>query len=298
MINEAANRIKAGELVAFPTETVYGLGADASNPLAVRQIFALKGRPADHPLIVHLADASQLDAWAHATPLAHTLAQAFWPGPLTLVLKRRETVLDEVTGGLDTIGIRVPRHPMARALLSQSGCGIAAPSANRFGRVSPTRADHVRTEFGDQVFILDGGPCDVGIESTIIDLSGAPALLRPGGIPPEAISEITGPLGSSKTIAPGTLASHYAPKTSLLLCDDADKEAARLRARGLNVAILRATDLRSHAQNLYAQLRILDQDSVDILVAERATNQGLGLAINDRLARAATPPDSKGEGST
>jgi len=187
MIDEAVKRIREGRLVAFPTETVYGLGADASNPLAVRQIFAVKGRPADHPLIVHLADASQLDAWAHTTPMADKLAHTFWPGPLTLVLKRRAGVLDEVTGGLDTIGIRVPNHPMAQALLSQSGCGIAAPSANRFGRVSPTRAAHVRTEFGDRVFILDGGDCQVGVVRTIVDLSGAPALLRPGGIPPESI---------------------------------------------------------------------------------------------------------------
>lgn len=279
--------LKTGGLLAFPTETVYGLGADASNPLAVRQIFAMKGRPADHPLIVHLASVDHVDQWGQMGAVGHALAAAFWPGPLTLVLPRQATVLDEVTGGLQTVGIRVPAHPTAQALLQRFGGGLAAPSANRFGRISPTTAAHVQAEFSDAVPVLDGGPCAIGVESTIIDLSGPPALLRPGGVPLEAIEAITGPLAESSTRAPGTLASHYAPRTSLLLSQDPAVDAARLREKGCTVAILAAGDDAEHARRLYAELRRLDTLGVDILIAELAGEGGLGRAINDRLSRAA-----------
>jgi L-threonylcarbamoyladenylate synthase len=186
LIARAVDVLRDGGLVAFPTETVYGLGADASNAAAVNRIFAAKGRPADHPLIVHLASADSLDAWASAvSPLARAFAAACWPGPLTIVLRRAARVPDAVTGGLSTVGLRVPSHPVAQALLRAFDGGIAAPSANRFGTVSPTTAAHVRESLGDRVdLVLDGGPSDVGVESTIVDCSGdTPAILRPGGVP-------------------------------------------------------------------------------------------------------------------
>jgi len=279
--------LKTGGLLAFPTETVYGLGADASNPLAVRQIFAMKGRPADHPLIVHLASAEAVGDWGRLGAVGQALAAAFWPGPLTLVLPRQESVLDEVTGGLQTVGIRVPSHPTAQALLQAFGGGLAAPSANRFGRVSPTTAAHVLSEFKDAVPVLEGGACSIGVESTIIDLSGPPALLRPGGVPVESIEAITGPLASSSTRAPGTLATHYAPRTALLLSRNPAVDAARLREEGRTVAILAAGEDTEHARRLYAELRRLDDLGVDILIAELAGEGGLGRAINDRLSRAA-----------
>ena len=293
-LDHAAQLLRSGALVAFPTETVYGLGALATDPVAVRQIFATKGRPVDHPVIVHLPDADHLDRWAltDGTPAA-LLAAKLWPGPLTLVLRRRPGVLDEVTGGLDTVGLRVPSHPVARALLAAVGDGVAAPSANRFGRVSPTTAAHVRGEFGDEVHVLDGGPCTVGVESTIIDLTGdQPALLRPGGVPAEAIEAIVGPLTDSATRAPGTLPGHYAPHTALVLVDDSEAAEARadaLRALGRSVAILPAGAPADHARRLYAELRRLDTLGVDVLVAIRAADSGLGRAINDRLQRAAWP---------
>ncbi|MFT4979378.1 MAG: L-threonylcarbamoyladenylate synthase [Myxococcota bacterium] len=291
-IQQAAAALRAGRVVAFPTETVYGLGADARNPLAVRQIFALKGRPANHPLIVHLHDAAQAEEWGVMSPLARDLARTFWPGPLTLIVQRQPGVPDEVTGGQDTVGLRVPAHPLATALLAAFGGGLAAPSANRFGRISPTTAQHIRDEFGDAVMVLDGGPCTVGVESTIVDLSGeVPALLRPGGLPVEAIEPLTGPLRRTSSVrAPGTLASHYAPRAALLIHADPDAAAARLEAAGQRVAILRAGDDADYARRLYAELRRLDALGVDVLVAEPARGGGgLALAINDRLARAAAP---------
>ena len=268
---------------------MYGLGADADNPLAVRRIFAAKGRPADHPLIVHLGADADWRAWGRTNPRAEALAAAFWPGPLTLILTRQVRVLDEVTGGRDTVGLRVPDHAVAQALLSAFDGGIAAPSANRFGRVSPTTAAHVIEELGDEVLVLDGGPCAVGLESTIIDLSGdEAALLRPGGLSREAVEAVIGPvqLGGA-TVAPGTLAAHYAPRTSLRVVQDVDAEVARLEAQGLRVAVLAASEPEHYARRLYAELRRLDALAVDVLVAARVPEAGLGRAINDRLARAA-----------
>lgn len=269
-IAEAVALLRAGRLVALPTETVYGLGADALDPVAVGRIFTAKGRPADHPLIVHLPDADHLPRWASRIPKdAIALAKAFWPGPLTLILPREEDVPDAVTGGQTTVGVRVPDHPVALALLRAFDSGIAAPSANRFGRISPTTAEHVQQELGDQVaLILDGGPCTVGIESTILDLSrDEPEILRPGAITAEDIARIIGrrprvrgetlsrPLGANlvptspaqpETPNPprvsGALAAHYAPRTPLQLVDSTVLAArAKECARSIRVAVLAHT---------------------------------------------------------
>ena len=287
-ISEASAHLSAGGLVAFPTETVYGLGAAARSALAVRRIYAAKGRPAGHPLIVHLGSAEEAWQWGVATDAARSLAGAFWPGPLTLILKRAPWVPLEVTGGRETVGLRVPAHPVAQELLAAFGDGIAAPSANRFGQVSPTTADHVRAEFGAEVMVLDGGPCQVGIESTIVDLSGSvPAILRPGGVVEADIVALVGALGVSETVAPGTLAQLYAPRTSLHLAADVSEAARAFQARGLSVQTLPAGAPEDHAHRLYAELRRLDALGVDVLVAEPSPHGGLGLAINDRLRRAA-----------
>ncbi len=248
-IERAAELLRAGDLVAFPTETVYGLGADATNAKAVSRIFAAKGRPADHPVIVHLHDISQVERWASAMPdAARRLAEAFWPGPLTLILPRAASVHDAVTGGQDSVGLRVPSHPVARELLEAFGGGIAAPSANRFGRISPTRAAHVAGDLGDAVaLILDGGACDVGIESTIVALTGdAPVLLRPGAIGERELARVLGhaPLAPDRSAprASGTLAAHYAPKTAALLApaDALIAEIDQLVERDEDVAVLAA----------------------------------------------------------
>ncbi len=311
-INRAAAVLKAGELVAFPTETVYGLGADASNADAVRKVFAAKGRPADHPLIVHIADAVQLANWARdIPPAAHTLAKKFWPGPLTLVLKRNPHVPDAVTGGQDTVALRVPGHPVAQALLREFGGGIAAPSANRFGRVSATTAAHVREEFGATVAcVLDGGAADVGIESTIIDCSReAPALLRPGMITPQQIEAALGmPLAAPAAAAPrapGMLDKHYAPQTPLMQMEgDLVIELVHSLVRqGKRVAVLARTrlqpllanltwiaapaDAAGYAHDLYANLRALDHAGCDAILVEQPPEEEAWLAIRDRLNRAA-----------
>ena len=221
----AVRLLREGKLVAFPTETVYGLGADAANPEALAKIFAAKGRPADHPLIVHLPDAGHLDRWARDVPeAARRLAAAFWPGPLTLILRKAPGVPELVTGGQDTVGVRIPGHPLALQLLRAFGAGIAAPSANRFGRISPTTAQHVRDELGDRVaLVLDGGACQVGIESTILDLSAtAPRILRPGRVSPSALASVLGawPVTGAAADGPrvsGSLEAHYAPTTPLEL---------------------------------------------------------------------------------
>lgn len=320
-IARALRLLREGELVAFPTETVYGLGADASNPLAVAKIFAAKGRPADHPLIVHLAGAASLDDWARDVPdAARRLAAAFWPGPLTLILKRSTKAPDAVTGGQDTVGLRVPNHPLALALLSAFEGGIAAPSANRFGRISPTTAAHVRAELGAAVsLVLDGGPCTVGIESTIVDLSrGAPVLLRPGAITAADIAAVLGAVLGGTTqqssentlgmVAPrvsGSLAAHYAPSSPLRLVAAADVAAATRAAlaEGRRVAVLSrtlrpfaATGLSWHAapaaaagyaHELYATLRRLDASGADLILVETPPPDAAWQAVADRLQRAA-----------
>ncbi len=314
-IADAARRLRAGELVAFPTGTFYGLGADARNPAAVRRIFEAKGRPADHPLIVHLPDAEGMLDWARDIPReAIALAHAFWPGPLTLILRRDEDVLPEVTGGQDTVGLRVPAHPVALQLLKVFGGGVAAPSANRFGRISPTTAAHVREEFGDVVSVLDGGACDVGIESTILDLSGeAPRILRPGAISAEQIAAVIGRMpavpgsvlaGSSVPRVSGSLAAHYAPRTAMKKVPGARLRdflnAFRHSGRRCAVIahsqppladcphpwIMLPADPAGYARGLYAAMREADASGAAMIVIEATPDDGAWSAVNDRLGRA------------
>lgn len=314
-IAHAAAVLRAGGLVAFPTETVYGLGADASRDDAAAKIFAVKGRPRAHPLIVHLAPGARLEDWAADVPeAARRLVAATWPGPLTVIVKRGPRVALATTGGADTVGLRVPAHPMAQALLSAFGGGVAAPSANRFGAVSPTTADHVAADLGDDVdYILDGGPCAVGVESTIVDLSRAhPVLLRPGGMPREAIEAIIGPLAAPDAeapAAPGTLASHYAPRAEVIAVLPNEVPAAVAGARGTVAVLAPASafaawgtldalayplpdDLAGIARELYAALRDLDARGVDVVIAALPPDVGLGEAVGDRLRRAAGPRGS------
>ena len=285
-LDEATRILRAGGLVGVPTETVYGLAADGLNPVAVAEIFTRKARPHTHPLILHVLDTP--DRYGELDSRAHALIDAFWPGPLTLVVRRRAVVPDAVTGGNPTVALRSPSHPMMRALLEAADLPLAAPSANRFGRVSPTTADHVLAEF-PELPVLDGGPASVGIESTIVDLSGPiAALLRPGGVSEAGIRTCVGALvvGGS-TPAPGTHLAHYAPAARVLLTDTPDALAAELRAAGLRVGVLSASPPDRYAATLYAQLRALDAPGVDIIVAQRCVEDGVGSAVNDRLRRAA-----------
>jgi len=312
-IENAAEILRAGGLVAFPTETVYGLGADASNPAAVKKIFAAKGRPADHPVIVHIADMSELKHWAAEVPrAAWLLAEKFWPGPLTMVLKRSPHVNDLISGGQNSIGLRVPGHPVAQQLLKAFGGGIAAPSANKFGRLSPTTAEHVREELGNAVeMVLDGGPCDVGIESTIVDLTNdPPAILRPGRVSAQQIADaLLVPLGESaadRPRVPGSLASHYAPRAPLKLVHPDEIEnyvrrqvvqppvavvARRGRPRDSKVALWQVAPEtpEEYARLLYASLRRLDDAGCRLIVVEALPLLPEWAAVRDRLDRAATP---------
>ena len=304
-IERAVALLRAGELVAFPTETVYGLGADARNPAAVAKIYALKRRPAGHPLIVHLAGAEALADWAATVPeAARRLAARFWPGPLTLILPRAAGVTDVLTGGQDSIGLRVPSHPVARRLLEAFGGGVAAPSANRYGRVSPTSAAHVREEFGPEApFVLDGGDCAVGLESTIVSLVGEPLLIRPGGIAVTELEAVVGPLRRAAAgegpRAPGTTRSHYAPATRLIIVAAAALEPAagpgsavlarRPQPGGFRgAAWLAAPDApRPYAHDLYANLRRLDRAGATTIVVEAVPGDPAWEAVRDRLGRAA-----------
>jgi L-threonylcarbamoyladenylate synthase len=294
-IAQAVALLRAGDVVAFPTETVYGLGADASNDAALTKVFSLKGRPTDHPLIVHLASARQLADWA-ADPLPDTvvaLAAAFCPGPITFLVRKAEHVSYAVTGGRDTVGLRVPSDPIAHELLSRFGGGIAAPSANRFGRVSPTTAEHVRAEFGGRLsLVLDGGSSTIGIESTIVDCTTTPVtVLRRGAITLEMLGVVLDsapqePSGPSR--APGMLASHYAPRCAVVLTNTR-AEADRVTASGRTEILDPGPDLAAYAHGLYRWLREADERGVDTLVVVRASPEGLGAAINERLSKAAAP---------
>jgi L-threonylcarbamoyladenylate synthase len=320
----AADALRRGGLVAFPTETVYGLGADAENPAAVARLFAVKGRPTTHPLIVHLASAEALPQWAARVPeAAHRLAEACWPGPLTLLLEKSSRVPDATTGGLRSVGLRVPAHSLALELLQRFGGGIAAPSANRFGRVSPTRAEHVLADLGDDIdMLLDGGPCQVGLESTILDLTGeVPVLLRPGAVTVERIESLLG-ISVSRAHAPGTrapglLPSHYAPEARVELTPARElyERARALSEQGERVVLLvsshesesenetddRATlaglpdvvalDLggstEQAARHLYEALRAADARGATVILASPPVASGLGEALADRLGKAA-----------
>ena len=299
-IDEAVERLRAGGLVAFPTETVYGLGADASQAAAVERIFAVKRRPLGHPLIVHLPEAAALDGWAaHVPGTARRLAEAHWPGPLTLLVERSGRVPDIVTGGRPTVGVRVPAHPLAQRLLRAFGGGLAAPSANRFGKVSPTTAAHVRADLGADVdLVLDGGPCAIGVESTIVDCtSDPPTLLRHGAVTIEELSAtagvavIEGTAGPSR--APGMLESHYAPAAAVELVSDGAAAAARaavVRAEGRAVDVLDpGPDGAAYARHLYEWLREADARGLEVLVVVPPPDTGLGAAVNERLRKAAGP---------
>lgn len=310
-IRQAADLLHQGELVAFPTETVYGLGADASNPEAVGKIFAAKGRPADHPLIVHIASAAQLSDWAEEVPeSALRLAEAFWPGPLTIILNKKACVPLAVTGGQNTVGLRVPANPVALQLLQAFGGGVAAPSANRFGRISPTLAEHVAEELNDSVaFILDGGACSVGVESTIIDLSdGQPTILRPGRITRSQLKAVlktdVGLSSQTKIRAPGMMAVHYAPNTMALLCpaetlismiDELCAEGKQIGVLAFsteiaNLPCLNIVQLPDQAEHyeaaLYSAMRELDKLALDSILIEQPPNNEAWAAVNDRLEKA------------
>lgn len=310
---EAAQILRSGGLVAFPTETVYGLGADATNGRAVARIFEAKGRPRFNPLIVHVADAEAARSLAQLDARVETLAARFWPGPLTLVLPLREDAgLSElVTAGLPTIAVRVPRHAVAQELLRLAGVPVCAPSANTSGKVSPTRAAHVADDLGSLIdMIIDGGPCSAGLESTIVGLAdGTPRLLRPGAVPREEIETVIGerlgdPQAKTDTpVAPGQLASHYAPRARLRLNAAAARPGERLLGFGpdapfdaLNLSP--AGDLREAAANLFTALRELDATGTETIAVMPVPETGLGEAINDRLARAAAPRPAANAGKT
>lgn len=323
-IAAAVKALRAGELVAFPTETVYGLGADAGNPVALARVYAAKGRPTDHPLILHVADAAQLPAWVadlstSTARLVEQLADRFWPGPLTLVLPRAAEVSPVLTGGQASIAVRVPSHPVAQRLLRAFGSGIAAPSANRYGRVSPTRAEHVREEFPEGITILEGGDCEVGVESTIVSLlETPPRILRPGIIGRDQLEALIGPLagGSSSTAprVPGSTPQHYAPQTPVELVprDELDARIESCNAAGEAVAVLArrspetrlalacgAAPLRvrrwlqapdsaaAYAHELYANLRSLDKENAARILIEQVPASPEWDAVRDRLNRAA-----------
>jgi L-threonylcarbamoyladenylate synthase len=303
-VRRAAQILRAGGLVAFPTETVYGLGADASNAAAVARLYKVKGRPADHPVIIHFASADAAFQWGRDIPdSARTLANKFWPGPLTLIVKRSAKAKDFVTGGQDSVGLRVPSHPVAQALLKEFGGGVAAPSANRFGQVSPTTAQHVRADLGADVdLVLDGGPSEVGIESTILDVSGGEAvLLRPGTISRASLQTIISiheKSGSSPRHS-GGLERHYAPRTParLVPTHEFDREIAKLKDRVAVLAFSRPDERvdfwirmprepQAYAQRLYAALRELDGAGCAEILVEAPPVGPEWAAVSDRLSRA------------
>jgi L-threonylcarbamoyladenylate synthase len=306
-IARAAALLRSGKLVAFPTETVYGLGGDATNDHAVAGIFAAKARPHFNPLIVHIRDLADAKTLADFNVPARRAAARFWPGPLTLVLPRQPWAGLSLlaSAGLDTVAIRVPAHPVAQALLREAGRPIAAPSANRSGRVSPTEAAHVAEDLGNDVaMILDDGPTPLGLESTVLDLSGeAPALLRPGAVTSEALTELLGPIalpGSGLPKSPGMLPSHYAPRLPLRIGATDARPGEALLAFGPDAPagfaevlwLSRSGDLAEAAANLFAMLRRLDRPAFTRIAVMAIPEHGLGRAINDRLRRAAAPRGS------
>ncbi len=315
-LTAAAEALARGELVVFPTETVYGLGANALEPAAVARIFAAKGRPADNPLIVHVADEAAARKLVRAwPPFASKLAEVFWPGPLTLVLPRDASVPDITTGGLESVAVRVPAHPIAKALLERARVAVAAPSANRSGSPSPTRVEHARDDLGASVAAyLDGGPTDVGLESTVVSLLGErPVLLRPGGVTREQLEAVVGPIDvatsapDAPVLSPGMKYRHYAPraKVHLVASDALQPTIDRLRADGRRVGAIVSTesglagaevvvpgskqDAARWAHVLFTSLRELDTAGCDAIVVEEIASEGLGAAVLNRLRKAAEP---------
>ena len=306
-IKKAAKALKDGYLVAFPTETVYGLGADASNPISVARIYEVKGRPTDHPLIVHISSTSQLDKWAVDVPeYARNLARNFWPGPMTLILKRSQIAKDFITGGQNLVGLRVPSHPMALLLMKEfenlGGTGIAAPSANRFGAVSPTTLDAVLEELGtflsNKDLLLDGGASEVGIESTIIDCSGETLnILRPGIISKEQVEEVCGlqngdNISGSKVKSSGLLVSHYSPLAEVVLDGETSPEdgffaMAEIQTPTGAIRLGSPATIEEYAKNLYSVLRLADQKKLKRISVIQPFGDGLAIAIRDRLSKAA-----------
>jgi L-threonylcarbamoyladenylate synthase len=321
-IETAVQALRDGELVAFPTETVYGLGANAQNPAAVRRIFEVKGRPPHHPVIVHLDSPRYLHRWVRDVPeSAVRLAEVFWPGPLTMVMRRAANVHDVITGGQDTIAIRVPAHPMAQQLLTAFGGGIAAPSANRYGRLSPTRAEHVREEFGDALrVILDGGECQIGLESTIVAFEDEGVrLLRPGSVNAAQIRGVVGELligaADASPRVPGSAPTHYAPRTPLTVvpAGEIDGQAETASSGGRRVAVLaQRLPLRSHkyvtwinagkrpemyGRDLYTNLRTLDKAGCQHILVQAVPEGERWDAIRDRLLRAASSVAESDDGT-
>jgi L-threonylcarbamoyladenylate synthase len=317
-VDRAVAALRAGDLVALPTETVYGLAGDASSLESLSKIFRAKGRPAHHPVIVHVASADEVGAWAtDVPPWARLLMDTLWPGPLTVIVPRSSHVLDAVTGGQSTVGLRVPAHPLTLDVLDRFGGGLAAPSANRYGRVSPTTAADVVADLGDQLdserdLVLDGGPCEVGVESTIVGAWDAvPRLLRPGAVTSEQIRDITGLTPDSATDgvrAPGSTASHYAPRAQVVVVDAAELNATieqvvdRHRVAVIALAevasdpqvtrLAAPVDADEYAQELYAALRKADVSGMDLVIAVPPPATGVGHAVRDRLNRAATDDTS------
>ena len=299
VVARAVAALRAGGVVALPTETVYGLAADVASEAGIARIYAIKGRPRDHPLIVHAASLAALDGYvAETTPALRALAARFWPGPLTAIVRRGPRTPRSVTGGQDTVAVRVPDHPLALAILAAFGGAVAAPSANRFGHVSPTTAAHVRADLGDVVdVIVDGGAARVGVESTIVDLTGdVPAVLRAGAITATMLGDALGTpvvtrVGGTVR-APGTLPSHYAPRARVVLAAEPEREriAAERAARGERVALLALpADAAAAARGLYATLRALDEDGYDTIVATLPPDTEANAAVRDRLTRASAP---------
>lgn len=294
-VRRAAEILRAGGLVAFPTETVYGLGADARNRQAVERLYRVKGRPGSHPVIVHVGSLEAAKACAAGFPLlAERLAARFWPGPLTLIVAKASWVPDQVTGGQDSVGIRIPAHPLALELLKRFDGAVAAPSANRFGRVSPTTAEHVEADLaGDVDVLLDGGPCKVGVESTIVDVrTNQPIILRPGGLSRESIQDALGcpvPVQGATLRVSGSLESHYAPRARVEVVEESAiyARAAELEATGLRVKVLSPEDVE--APDLYASLRSADAEGADVILAPMPSEEGLGEAVRDRLRKASGP---------
>ena len=293
-VDTAVDILRHGGLVAIPTETVYGLAACALQEHAVIRIFETKGRPRNHPLIVHVESLEHAEQWAFFDDSSRLLAQEFWPGPLTLLLKKKDIVPDWVTGNRDTVAIRIPDHIMTLSLIEKLGQAIVAPSANRFGKVSPTSPQHVVDDLGDDVdFVLDGGPCSIGVESTIVECSEKVHVLRPGAISMKDIerviaTSVTHDRGESR--APGMMVSHYAPRAKVVVCSsehDAVIQQQNFIEQGRSPIVINEPDLEAFARSLYGRLRQADSDNHDVILVVRAPDEGIGTAINDRLSKAA-----------